>query len=63
MTGEGVDVKSAANVVDPRLPDFLVQWLNINVMTTPLKTLPDDLIASQGKLAFEALESMCGRKV
>ena len=60
VTGEGVDIKRDANVVDPRLPEFLVQWLNVNIMTNPLKTLPGDLIASHGKLVRERGEEEGG---
>ena len=59
-----MDHLAAANLLDERLPGVLTAWLNANVMTAPLEDdFPLDFIASNGKLALDALDTMCGKKV
>lgn len=61
---ESVDHLAAANLLDPRLPAFLQEWLNVNVMATPLTNeFPSDFIQSNGRLALDALDIMAAKKV
>ena len=59
----GVDPRKEPPRVDEEFVAFLVLWLNANVMPTPLTSVPGELVSSNGKLAYVALEAMSGRKV
>mmetsp|Transcript_8375 Transcript_8375/g.10006 ORF Transcript_8375/g.10006 Transcript_8375/m.10006 type:complete len:2211 (+) Transcript_8375:271-6903(+) len=60
---EQVDLNMSPNVCDPRLPDFLKEWLNANVMFEPMTSaFPLDFIESNGKLAFDAIDIMSSTK-
>ncbi|CAM9172605.1 unnamed protein product [Choristocarpus tenellus] len=61
----GVDLSLPAyptggNEEDARV---LAAWLTANVVTTPIKEFPQSLIERHGAPAFEAIETMCGRRV
>lgn len=61
---EEVDPTKPADAIDPRLPEFLKVWLSVNVMASPLdQPFPNDFIASNGRRAYEAVETMAGAKV
>mmetsp|Transcript_20679 Transcript_20679/g.39293 ORF Transcript_20679/g.39293 Transcript_20679/m.39293 type:complete len:2902 (+) Transcript_20679:155-8860(+) len=43
--------------------DFLVRWMNGNVLKNQLENFPQDLIASGGRYLYEMIEFLSGRQV
>ena len=59
-----VDRSFPARIVPtPSAIAHLIAWLNVNILRSPLSTLPDDLINTNGRYVYEMVEIACGKQV
>ena len=42
--------------------DFLVRWLNGNILKNQLDHFPQDLVSSNGRHLYDMIEFLCGKQ-
>lgn len=65
----GVDPQKPRPVPGDEIPSLLVLWLNYHALNSqngaeePMRVIPDDVVATHGRPAIDAIEALAGRKI